>query len=43
MPSPVAVEIGRNIKHVDPPFVVYDYQKAAKGYSPALIINENAP
>ena len=42
VPAPVAVEIGRNVKHVDPPFVVYDYQKAARGYAPALTINENA-
>lgn len=43
VPAPVAIEIGRNVKHVDPPFLIYDYQKAAKGYSPALVINENAP
>ena len=41
-PAPVSIETGRNVKHVDPPFLVYDYQKAARGYSPALTINENA-
>ena len=40
-PAPVSIEVGRNVKHVDPPFLVYDYQKAAAGYTPALTINEN--
>jgi hypothetical protein len=40
-PAPVAIEIGRNVKDVDPPFLVYDYQKAAAGYAPSLTINEN--
>lgn len=38
-PAPVAIEIGRNIKDVDPEFVVYDYQKSASGYAPALTLN----
>ena len=42
VPAPVAIEIGRNVKHVDPPFLVYDYQKAKLGYAPGLTINENA-
>ena len=43
VPAPVAIEVGRNVKDVDPPVLVYDYQKAAAGYAPALTINENAP
>jgi hypothetical protein len=39
VPSPIAIEIGRNIKDVDPEFVVYEYQKSASGYAPAFSIN----
>lgn len=39
VPAPIAIEVGRNVKDVDPPFVVYDYQKQACGYTRALIIN----
>ena len=40
VPAPVAIEIGRNVKHVDPPMLVYDFQKKTRGYVPALTINE---
>lgn len=39
VPAPVAIEVGRNIKDVDPPFIIYDYQKQEKGYVQALTIN----
>ena len=42
VPAPIAIEIGRNIKNVDPEFMVYDYQKSASGYAQSLIINPRA-
>lgn len=39
VPAPIAIEAGRNIKDVDPPFIIYDYQKKEMGYAQALIIN----
>lgn len=40
VPSPAAVEFGRNIKDFDPPFEVYEYQKADRFYAPGLTINQ---
>ncbi|TAK28172.1 MAG: SAVED domain-containing protein [Chloroflexota bacterium] len=39
VPAPVAIEFGRAVKAFDPPFVIYEYQKANHRYIPALIIN----
>lgn len=38
-PTPVAIEVGRSIKNHDPPFLVYEYDKAHRCYVPAFIVN----
>lgn len=40
VPTPVAIEFGRNVKAFDSPFVVYEYQKVNRAYLPALTIND---
>jgi hypothetical protein len=39
VPSPAAIEFGRNIKAFDPPFEIYEYQKADRSYVRALTVN----
>ncbi|MEP0548073.1 MAG: SAVED domain-containing protein [Rhodothermales bacterium] len=41
VPAPIAIEIGRNIKDVDPEFILYDYRKSTNGYAPAFAINSS--
>lgn len=39
IPSPVAVELGRNIKGFDPEFEIYEYDKQKRSYFRALTVN----
>ncbi|HEX2093385.1 MAG TPA: SAVED domain-containing protein [Longimicrobiaceae bacterium] len=39
VPSPVAIELGRNIRDLDPEFVVHEYDKKHRRYLPALTVN----
>jgi hypothetical protein len=39
IPSPVAVELGRNIKRFDPEFEIYEYDKQNRSYFRALTVN----
>jgi hypothetical protein len=39
VPAPLAIELGRSIKDFDPPFRLYEYQKANRAFVYALTIN----
>lgn len=39
VPSPVAIQFGRDVRGLDSPFLVYEYQKRRRSYLPALTIN----
>jgi hypothetical protein len=39
VPSPVAIELGRNIKDFDPEFEIYEYDKQTRSYIRALTVN----
>jgi hypothetical protein len=39
IPAPVAVELGRSLKPVDPHLIVYDYSKANAMYRPVLTVH----
>jgi SMODS-associated and fused to various effectors sensor domain len=39
LPAPMAIEFGRNIKSLDTPFIIYEYQNSQHAFVPALRIN----
>lgn len=39
IPAPLAIEFGRNIKSLDTPFIIYEYENSQHAYVPALRIN----
>jgi hypothetical protein len=39
VPSPVAIELGRDIKDFDPEFEIYEYDKQTRSYFRALTVN----
>jgi len=39
LPAPMAIEFGRNIKSLDTPFIIYEYENSQHAYVPALKIN----
>lgn len=39
LPAPMAIEFGRNIKSLDTPFVIYEYENSTHAYRPALTFN----
>lgn len=41
LPAPMAIEFGRNIKSLNTPFIIYEYENSKCAYVPALRINYN--
>jgi CBASS immunity sensor of nucleotide second messenger signals len=39
LPAPMAIEFGRNIKSLDTPFIIYEYENSIQAYVPVLKIN----
>jgi hypothetical protein len=39
VPAPIAIEIGRALRSVDPPVLVYDWDAAGRAYTPVLTVN----
>lgn len=42
LPAPAAIEFGRNLKTVDGPVIVYEFDPETRAYAPALTVNATA-